>query len=172
MRQEPHRGAWTRRKLIHYYKNDNWRNIAVDEENYLVQPQGTRTRPNVEQGNGVDDAALDQAEAALRAASDRVSTLTAALAESEQQVVALERERDALADRKVRAATAAQIEKMAVELEQAGVAFEAAAAKLVTACARHHSSCVTLRLRFNLPQPGVSIIHAAPHDSAMPQEPA
>jgi hypothetical protein len=31
------------------------------------------------------------------------------------------------------------------------------------ACARHHSSCVTLRLRFNLlPQPGVSIIRAAP----------
>ena len=29
--------------------------------------------------------------------------------------------------------------------------------------ARHHSSCVTLRLRFNLPQPGVSIIRAAPH---------
>jgi hypothetical protein len=29
------------------------------------------------------------------------------------------------------------------------------------ACARHHSSCVTLRLRFNLPQPGVSIIRAA-----------
>src|SRR3954469_5223213 len=31
------------------------------------------------------------------------------------------------------------------------------------ACALHHSSCVTLRLRFNLPQPGVSIIRAAPH---------
>jgi hypothetical protein len=30
-------------------------------------------------------------------------------------------------------------------------------------CARHHSSCVTLQLRFNLPQPGVSIIRAAPH---------
>jgi hypothetical protein len=29
-------------------------------------------------------------------------------------------------------------------------------------CAHHHSSCVTLRLRFNLPQPGVSIIRAAP----------
>jgi transposase len=28
--------------------------------------------------------------------------------------------------------------------------------------ARHHSSCVTLRLGFNLPQPGVSIICAAP----------
>jgi sigma-70-like protein len=31
------------------------------------------------------------------------------------------------------------------------------------ACARHYSSCVTLRLRFNLPQPGVSTIRAAPH---------
>jgi hypothetical protein len=33
------------------------------------------------------------------------------------------------------------------------------------ACARYHSSCVKLRLRFNLPQPGVSIIRAAPHTS-------
>src|SRR6202051_209670 len=33
------------------------------------------------------------------------------------------------------------------------------------ACARHHSSCVTLRLRFNLlPHPGVSIIRAAPQE--------
>ena len=30
------------------------------------------------------------------------------------------------------------------------------------ACAHHHSSWVALRLRFNLPQPGVSIIRAAP----------
>ena len=34
------------------------------------------------------------------------------------------------------------------------------------ACARHHSSCGILRLRFNLPQPGVSIIRAAPHQSS------
>src|SRR6516164_911480 len=34
---------------------------------------------------------------------------------------------------------------------------------------RHHSSCVTLRLRFNLPQPGVSIIRAAPHIGALPR---
>src|SRR5262245_3313610 len=31
------------------------------------------------------------------------------------------------------------------------------------ACALHHSSCLTLRLRFNLPQPAVSTIRAAPH---------
>ena len=34
------------------------------------------------------------------------------------------------------------------------------------ACALHHSSCVTLRLRFNLPQPGFSIIRAAPQHAA------
>jgi hypothetical protein len=34
------------------------------------------------------------------------------------------------------------------------------------ACARHHSSCATLRLRFNLPQPAVSIIRAAPQNGA------
>ena len=51
-------------------------------------------------------------------------------------------------------------------LKDAGVAavytpkdFEAP----LRASALHHSSCVTLRLRFNLPQPGVSIIRAAPH---------
>jgi hypothetical protein len=33
--------------------------------------------------------------------------------------------------------------------------------------ARHHSSCGILRLRFNLPQPGVSIIRAAPHSAAL-----
>ena len=32
----------------------------------------------------------------------------------------------------------------------------------IRACALHHSSCLTLRLRFNLPQPGVSTIRAAP----------
>src|SRR4029077_8968416 len=32
------------------------------------------------------------------------------------------------------------------------------------ACARHHSSSVTLRLRFDLRQPGVSIIRAAPQE--------
>jgi hypothetical protein len=37
------------------------------------------------------------------------------------------------------------------------------------ACARHHSSCATLRLRFNLPQPGVSIIRAAPHFVVRPR---
>jgi len=35
--------------------------------------------------------------------------------------------------------------------------------RLSRACALQHSSCLTLRLRFNLPQPGVSIIRAAPH---------
>src|SRR3982074_1002196 len=34
--------------------------------------------------------------------------------------------------------------------------------------ARHHSSCLTLRLRFNLPQPGVSIIRAAPQHEGWP----
>ena len=36
------------------------------------------------------------------------------------------------------------------------------AAAPLRACTRHHSSCGILRLRFNLPQPGVSIIRAAP----------
>ena len=45
--------------------------------------------------------------------------------------------------------------------------FGGALRRPLRACARHHSSCLTLRLRFNLPQPGVSIIRAAPQSQPM-----
>jgi hypothetical protein len=80
--------------------------------------------------DGADDRALDAAEAALRAAQDRVATLIAALGDAETQVAALESEQAHLADQKLRAETAAAIEVMAQEIEKAGVAFGVAAAQL------------------------------------------
>ena len=43
------------------------------------------------------------------------------------------------------------------------LALNGKALRTIPVDALHHSSCVTLRLRFSLPQPGVSIIRAAPH---------
>ena len=60
--------------------------------------------------DGADDSELDAAEAALRSAQHRQSTLAAALIDVERQVQDLERGHDDLADKKVRAETAAVIE--------------------------------------------------------------
>ncbi len=86
--------------------------------------------------DAADDAALDVAEAASRNASERVATLSAALAETKQEVARLERERDDLADRKLRAETAAAIEAMADEIVKAGAAFDAGATQLVESSSR------------------------------------
>ena len=59
--------------------------------------------------DGASDAELDTAETALRASRDRRDTLSVALVELNQQVAALEKERDDLADQKLRAETAAAI---------------------------------------------------------------
>jgi hypothetical protein len=80
--------------------------------------------------DGADDRALDVAEAALRAAQDRVGTLTAALADIRRDVAALEAEAAAIADKKMRAATAVEIEKIAASLQEAGADFIEAAARL------------------------------------------
>jgi hypothetical protein len=66
---------------------------------------------------GADDASLDAAEAKQRAMSHRVSTLKTALAMAEADVAALEHDLAARRDTVERAATAAQIEQMAVNLE-------------------------------------------------------
>jgi hypothetical protein len=86
--------------------------------------------------DGVDDNALDTAEAALRAAQDRVTTLTAALADVRKDVAGLEAEAAAHADQKQRAATAAEIEKITADLEQTGEAFGQAAIHLAAAARR------------------------------------
>jgi hypothetical protein len=85
--------------------------------------------------DNADDGALDVAEAALRGAQDRVSTLSAALAEPEQQVIALERARDDLVDKKLRIETASAIEKLAQEIIEAGTKFDIGATALAeTSC--------------------------------------
>lgn len=86
--------------------------------------------------DGALDAQLDDAEAALRASRDRRDTLSTALADLNQKVAALERERDELADRQLRAETAAVIEALAVEITTVGTAFDAGLSKLGEACGR------------------------------------
>ncbi len=86
--------------------------------------------------DGADDAMLDAAEADLRRAQDRVATLTAALGEIEQQVTEFECARDDLAGKKLRAETAAAIEKLAQELAQAAAAFDTGSSQLAETCNR------------------------------------
>lgn len=85
---------------------------------------------------GADDAALDVAEAALRSSQDRHTTLAAALVETEQQVAVLECACSDLADKKLRAETAAAIEKLVVEVADTAAAFDTGAAKLADCTSR------------------------------------
>jgi hypothetical protein len=57
-----------------------------------------------------DDGELDRAEVSLRTTQDRCATLKAALADVEQQLAALQQTKAEMADRKLREATAAEIE--------------------------------------------------------------
>jgi hypothetical protein len=61
--------------------------------------------------DGADDAALDRVERAARATVDRISTLTAALADREQQIATLEKEQATLVDKRMRAETSSELEK-------------------------------------------------------------
>jgi hypothetical protein len=91
---------------------------------------------------GADDAALDRAEAELRKAQDRVSTLSAALDEIKQRIVALEKGEAERADQKLRAATAATLEQRAVTLEGAAAGLDVAFAAFVTATAEAAIDCL------------------------------
>jgi Caudovirus prohead serine protease len=86
--------------------------------------------------DGADDPALDAAEADLRRAQDRVGTLTAALAETDEQITAFERARDDAADKKLRAETAATIHALADEIAEAASTFDSGAAILADASGR------------------------------------
>jgi hypothetical protein len=83
-----------------------------------------------------DDAELDRAEASQRAAQDRSATLRTALADVEQQLEALERKKAELADQKVRAQTAAEIELVVRKMTEAAAEFDAAAERLSEHTAR------------------------------------
>ncbi|WP_284273518.1 hypothetical protein [Bradyrhizobium iriomotense] len=77
-----------------------------------------------------DDADLDRAEAALRAAQDRSATLKAALSEVDEQLAGLERNKAEMLDRKVRTETAAEIELLARKLTEVGAVFNSTTARL------------------------------------------
>jgi multidrug efflux pump subunit AcrA (membrane-fusion protein) len=68
--------------------------------------------------DGADDEVLGKAEAATRSAQDRATTIADAVVEVEQQLARLERERDDLADKKLRAETVAEVAQMAIDLEK------------------------------------------------------
>jgi hypothetical protein len=83
--------------------------------------------------DNADDATLDEAESKIRTAQIRVDTLSAALTETDQQILQLEQELVAVADRKQREAAAFEIEKAA-----AGFASAAAdAVRSLNALALH-----------------------------------
>jgi hypothetical protein len=77
-----------------------------------------------------DDAELDRAEGSLRAAQDRSNTLKTALAEVEQQLQTLEQSKADIADRKMRAETAAEIELVVRNMIEVAGEFDAVAARL------------------------------------------
>jgi hypothetical protein len=85
---------------------------------------------------GDDDAALDARLAAKRAAEDKVTALKDASTKIARAIGDLETQATAVADRKQRLATAAEIEKIATDLERAGEAFEQAAKELAAAARR------------------------------------
>lgn len=76
--------------------------------------------------DGADDMLLDKAEAALRASQDRATTLASAITDAEQHLVTFEKAQAEYQDQKTRAATAAECEKMATDLEAVAMEFDAA----------------------------------------------
>jgi len=83
-----------------------------------------------------DDAGLDAAETSLRSAQDRAVTLRSALAEIDQRLADLECTKVEMADRKVRAETAAEIELLVRKLTEVGAEFNSTAERLSEHTAR------------------------------------
>ncbi|MDI3564203.1 hypothetical protein [Bradyrhizobium sp. Arg816] len=83
-----------------------------------------------------DDAGLDAAEASLRAAQDRATTLKTALTEMNQRLADLERAKEEAADKKLRAETAAEIDRLIGKLTEVGTEFNETAVRLSEHTAR------------------------------------
>ncbi|WGR82507.1 hypothetical protein MTX25_34340 [Bradyrhizobium sp. ISRA432] len=94
------------------------------------------TRQAKESALSSDDAGLDAAEASLRAAQDRAATLKTALTEMNQQLADLERAKEDAADKKLRAETAAEIDRLVGKLTDVGAEFNNSAARLSEHAAR------------------------------------
>jgi hypothetical protein len=80
--------------------------------------------------DGADDAALDKAESAVRAAQDRIGTLTVAIREVENNISVLEAEQAKAADDALRAKTVAELEVIGKDLTKAAADFDDAAGQL------------------------------------------
>ncbi|MBR0806760.1 hypothetical protein JQ636_24725 [Bradyrhizobium japonicum] len=87
-----------------------------------------------------DDPGLDAAEASLRTAQDRAATLQTALTEINQRLANLERDKEEAADKKLRAETAAEIDRLIGKLTEVGAEFNETAVRLST----HTTSAVPL----------------------------
>jgi hypothetical protein len=102
-----------------------------------------------------DDKTTRAAEAAVREERDHVANIIVALQEAEQDVGRLERAVADAADKKLRAATAAEVEKIAEQLTAAADNFTRAAAELAAVsgvaatfsmdCQGLHALAITLR---------------------------
>jgi chromosome segregation ATPase len=99
--------------------------LAESEE--AITRQATLAKDGAVSG---DDAALDAAETSLRAAQDRAATLKTALLDVDQRLVELEQAKAEMADRKMRAETAAEVELLARDLAELAAAFDNAATRL------------------------------------------
>jgi len=81
---------------------------------------------------GANDAELDAAEAANRAAQDRFNTLTVALAQIELELTVLEEEAVEQAEQRKRADAAAEVERLADEIAEIAPTFDDAIARLAS----------------------------------------
>jgi hypothetical protein len=86
--------------------------------------------------NGAADSELDKAEAQLRAAVDRVDTLTAALAETAAEIKVHEADEAAAADKAQRESIATEVEQDAVTLAKAARQYLDGAAALAKITAK------------------------------------
>jgi chromosome segregation ATPase len=77
-----------------------------------------------------DDVGLEKAEAALRVAQDRATSLRTALSEIDQRLAALEARKAEILAQKVRAETAAEIELLVRKLTEVGAEFVTLAERL------------------------------------------
>jgi len=80
--------------------------------------------------DGADDMLLDKAEAALRASQDRATTLASAITDAEQHLVTFEKAQAEYQDQKTRAATAAEAETLASDMESIATDFDGVITRL------------------------------------------
>ena len=88
---------------------------------------------------GAPDAQLDRAETHMRAAEDRAKTLRTAMAQLDEQILAIERELGDAKAQRDRDMMADEVEKMVAAIERAAPEFDAAATALVAAVTKKRS---------------------------------